>query len=41
VSLGAWWYVLSPGLCVVLVVVAFTLIGRALEQIFDPRLQGA
>ncbi len=41
VSLGAWWYVLSPGVCVVLVVVAFTLIGRALEQIFDPRLQGA
>jgi peptide/nickel transport system permease protein len=41
VSLGAWWYVLSPGVCVVLVVMAFTLIGRALEQIFDPRLQGA
>ncbi|MEI7777875.1 MAG: ABC transporter permease [Actinomycetes bacterium] len=37
VSLGAWWYVLSPGVCVVLVVIAFTLIGRALEQILDPR----
>jgi len=28
---------LSPGVCVVLVVIAFTLIGRALEQILDPR----
>lgn len=35
----AWWWVLPPGLCVMLVVLAFTLIGRALETIFDPRLQ--
>lgn len=37
--LGAWWWVLPPGLCVVLVVLSFTLMGRALEAIFDPRLQ--
>jgi len=37
VSLGAWWYVVPPGLCVVLVVLAFTLIGRAMERILDPR----
>jgi peptide/nickel transport system permease protein len=37
VSLGAWWYVLPPGLCVVAVVLSFTLIGRALERILDPR----
>jgi peptide/nickel transport system permease protein len=37
---GAWWYVLPPGLCVVAVVLAFTLIGRALETIVDPRLAG-
>jgi peptide/nickel transport system permease protein len=37
VSTGAWWYLLPPGLCVVAVVLAFTLVGRALEQILDPR----
>lgn len=37
-SLGAWWYLLPPGLCVVLVVLSFTLIGRALEVILNPRL---
>ncbi|MEK9737361.1 MAG: ABC transporter permease subunit, partial [Candidatus Nanopelagicales bacterium] len=37
VSQGAWWYVLPPGICVVLVVLAFTLVGRAMERIVDPR----
>ncbi len=36
-TVGAWWYVLPPGLCVVAVVLAFTLIGRAMESIVDPR----
>jgi len=36
VSRGAWWYVLPPGICVVLVVLAFTLVGRATERIVDP-----
>ncbi len=40
-TVGAWWYVLPPGLCVVAVVLSFTLIGRALEDIADPRRQGA
>ena len=40
-TVGAWWYVLPPGLCVVGVVLAFTLIGRALEDIADPRRQGS
>jgi peptide/nickel transport system permease protein len=35
----AWWWYLPPGLCVIAVVLAFTLIGRALEGIFDPRLR--
>lgn len=39
-TVGAWWYVLPPGLCVVAVVLAFTLIGRTLETIVDPRQQG-
>jgi len=38
ISNGAWWWVLPPGICIVLVVLAFTLIGRALEVIFNPRL---
>ena len=29
---GAWWYYVPPGVGVVLVVLAFTFIGRALEQ---------
>lgn len=39
-TVGAWWYVLPPGLCVVAVVLAFTLIGRALEDVVDPRRAG-
>jgi peptide/nickel transport system permease protein len=37
---GAWWYVLAPGLCIVAVVMAFTLCGRALEAVLNPRLRG-
>jgi peptide/nickel transport system permease protein len=35
----AWWYFLPPGLGIMAVVIAFTLIGSALEEIFDPRLR--
>jgi peptide/nickel transport system permease protein len=38
VSLGAWWYYLAPGLGIILVALAFTMCGRALEEILDPRL---
>ncbi len=37
ISQGAWWYLGSPGVCVVLVVLSFNLIGRAIEGILDPR----
>jgi peptide/nickel transport system permease protein len=37
---GAWWFIVPPGLCVILVVLSFTLIGKALEEVFDPRLRG-
>lgn len=40
ITLNAWWYYLPPGLCIISVVLAFTLLGRALERIFDPRLKG-
>lgn len=36
---GAWWYIVPPGVCVVLVVLASTLVGQALEEIFNPRLR--
>ena len=39
ISLGAWWYIIPPGLCVVLVVLAFTLIGRALEGVLSPQIR--
>lgn len=35
---GAWWFLLPPGLCVIAVVLAFTLIGRTLEVVLNPRL---
>jgi peptide/nickel transport system permease protein len=38
-SQGAWWYYIPPGLGVMLVVLAFTLCGHALEEILDPRLR--
>jgi peptide/nickel transport system permease protein len=40
VSAGAWWYLLAPGLAIVLVVLAFTMCGQALEEVFSPKLRG-
>ncbi len=37
----AWWYYVPPGLGVLFVVLAFTLVGHALEEILDPRLRNA
>ncbi|OBC12023.1 ABC transporter permease [Mycobacterium sp. 852013-50091_SCH5140682] len=41
VTLGAWWFLIPPGICVVVVVLAFTLVGQALEDIVNPRLKEA
>ena len=30
---------MPPGVCVVLVVLAFTLVGQALEEVLNPRLR--
>jgi peptide/nickel transport system permease protein len=35
----AWWYYWPAGLGIVCVVLAFTLFGRAMEEILDPRLR--
>jgi peptide/nickel transport system permease protein len=39
-TLNAWWWFVPPGVGILLVVLAFTLIGQTLEQLADPRLQG-
>jgi peptide/nickel transport system permease protein len=39
-GLGAWWYFVPPGACIVLVVFAFTLVGAALDDILNPRRGG-
>jgi peptide/nickel transport system permease protein len=38
VSRGAWWYLLPPGMAIVVVVLGFTMTGRAVEHILNPRL---
>jgi peptide/nickel transport system permease protein len=35
---GAWWYVIPPGIAILIVVLGFTLVGRAVENILNPRL---
>jgi peptide/nickel transport system permease protein len=35
----AWWYYVPPGVGILLVVLAFTLCGQALEEVLDPRLR--
>ncbi len=37
--LGAWWWLLPPGLGITLLSLAFFLVGRAFEQIINPRLR--
>ena len=37
-SAGAWWYVIPPGLCITILVLAVTLIGFLYEEYINPRL---
>lgn len=39
ITTGSWWYFVPPGVCVVLVVLAFTLVGQALEEVLNPKLR--
>lgn len=39
-GLRAWWYIAPPAVCVVLVVLAFTLVGNALDDILNPKTHG-
>jgi peptide/nickel transport system permease protein len=38
-TLGMWAWFVPPGLSVVLVVLAFTLMGAAFDEVLDPRLR--
>ncbi|RII08008.1 Glutathione transport system permease protein GsiD [Streptomyces sp. YIM 130001] len=38
VSSGAWWYLAPPGLAIAVVALAFTLCGRTIESVLNPKL---
>ncbi|MFE9399023.1 ABC transporter permease [Streptomyces flavidovirens] len=38
VSSGHWWYLAPPGIAIALVALAFTLCGRAVESVLNPKL---
>jgi peptide/nickel transport system permease protein len=38
-TLGAWWWLLAPSFCIVLVVLGFTLCGYAMDEIINPRIR--
>ncbi|WP_329160202.1 ABC transporter permease [Streptomyces anulatus] len=38
VSSGNWWYLAPPGLAIAVVALAFTLCGRAIESVLNPKL---
>ncbi len=38
-SAGAWWYVIPPGLCITLLVLAVSLLGYLFEEHVNPRLR--
>ena len=38
-SIGAWWWLVPPGVAIVLVVLAFTMCGYALDEVINPSLR--
>jgi peptide/nickel transport system permease protein len=38
-SAGAWWYVIPPGLCITLLVLAVSVLGYLFEEYVNPRLR--
>ncbi|MEX1264396.1 MAG: ABC transporter permease [Actinomycetota bacterium] len=38
-SIGAWWWLLTPSFCIVTVVLGFTMVGYALDEIINPRIR--
>jgi ABC-type dipeptide/oligopeptide/nickel transport system permease subunit len=35
----AWWWIITPGLCIALTIASLVLIGQAMEEIINPRLR--
>ncbi len=38
-SIGAYWFLIPPGICVILVVLSFTFLGYAFDEILNPKLR--
>jgi peptide/nickel transport system permease protein len=36
---GAWWYFVPPGVCIAVVVLGFTFVGYAVDEILNPKLR--
>lgn len=39
IFLGAYWYVIPPGIAIAITVLSFSLVGQALDEILNPRLR--
>lgn len=39
VTAGAWWYLIPPGIAILVIVLGFTLVGRAIEHVLNARVQ--
>jgi peptide/nickel transport system permease protein len=39
VTANAWWYVVPPGIAILIVVLGFVMVGRATEDILNPRMR--
>ena len=39
VSVGAWWYYVPPGICIILLVLSFTFLGYSFDEILNPKLR--
>jgi peptide/nickel transport system permease protein len=38
-GIPAWWYLMPPGIAIILVVLAFTFVGTAYDEVLDPKLR--
>jgi peptide/nickel transport system permease protein len=38
-TIGLHWWIIAPGICIVLVVLGFTLLGYALDDVMNPKLR--
>jgi peptide/nickel transport system permease protein len=36
---GAWWWIAAPGIAIVLIVLSFSLVGYAIDDVLNPKLR--